>query len=153
MAACVANRPEQAFRMYESAALARVGHKVERFQHEPYVYPENYVGPEHRFGGRGQYQWCLGEGANWMWHAYVSYILGVRADLRGLLVDPKIPSTWKTCKVNREFRGARYEIEILNPKGAGMGVSSLSVDGQEISGNLIPPHRDDKAHRVKVVLG
>lgn len=153
MAACVANRPEQAFRMYESAALARVSRDMERFQHEPYVYPENYVGPEHRFAGRGQYQWCLGEGANWMWHSYVSYILGVRPLLKGLLVDPKIPSRWKGFKVKREFRGARYEIEVSNPKGAGMGVGSLLVDGREVAGNIVPAHGDGRTHHVKVELG
>lgn len=153
MAACMANLPEQAFRMYESAALARVSRDIERFQHEPYVYPENYVGPEHRFAGRGQYQWCLGEGANWMWHSYVSYILGVRPALNGLLIDPKIPAGWKRYKVKREFRGARYEIEVTNPKGAGMGVSSIQVDGRAIAGSIIPAHRDGRTHEVKLTLG
>ena len=153
MAACVADRPELAFRMYERSALSRARRDVERFQHEPYVYPENYVGPEHPLAGMGQYQWCLGEGANWMWHSYASYILGVRATLGGLKVDPKIPSGWKGFKVRRPFRGATYEIEVADPRGAGMGVRSMSVDGRDVAGNVIRPHSDGRTHRVRVSLG
>lgn len=153
IAACVADMPELAFKMYERSALSRVRQNIERFQHEPYVYPENYVGPEHPLAGMGQYQWCLGEGANWMWHSYVSYILGVRATLPGLLIDPKIPAGWKRFKAKRTFRGATYEIEVANPNGATMGVRSMSIDGREVAGNLIRPHSDGRTHSVRVSLG
>jgi cellobiose phosphorylase len=153
MAACLANRADLAFLMYSKAALSRVSKDVERFQHEPYVYPENYVGPPNSRAGMGQYQWNLGEGANWMWHSYVYYILGVRPELDGLLVDPKIPSEWEGFKVTRQFRGAAYQIEVTNPRKVNMGVKSMVIDGKELAGNLIPAHSDGKTHLVKVVLG
>ena len=153
IAACAAKRPDLAFRIYNNSSLTRVAKDVERFQHEPYAYPENYVGPEHATAGMGQYQWCLGEGANWMWHSYVYYILGVRPELNGLLVDPCIPSHWPGFRMRREFRGARYEIEVSNPRQARMGVASLTVDGARVQGNLIAPHRDGRVHAVSAVLG
>src|SRR5436305_9994904 len=100
----------------------------------------------------GQYQSCLGESTNWMWHSYVAYILGVRAGLSGLVVDPKIPAAWKGFRVTRPFRGATYNIEVANPRGATMGVRSMDVDGHEVPGNVIPPQSDGRTHWVRVVL-
>ncbi|MDA2929533.1 hypothetical protein MYX84_06235 [Acidobacteria bacterium AH-259-O06] len=103
--------------------------------------------------GMGQYQWTLGEGANWMWHWYVYYILGIRPTLKGLLVDPKIPKEWKRFRLRREYRGATYELEVSNPEHLSSGVRSLVVDGQRIQGQLLPAFMDGRRHRVSVTLG
>ena len=153
MAACLADLPDLAFDMYKKTCISERSKEVELYASEPYAYSENYVGPPHRLAGRAQYQWCLGEGANWMWHSYVYYVLGVRPRLDGLLVDPKIPSEWDEFKVNRRFRGATYQIEVTNPRKVNMGVNSMVIDGKEISGNVIPVHADGRDHLVKVVLG
>ncbi len=153
MAECVANRAEEAFDIYWKTSLAHAVRDIDRFQDEPYVYPEVYNGPAHRTYGMGQFQWNLGEGQNWMWHSYVYYILGVRPVLEGLLVDPKIPRAWEGFRVERPFRGSWYEIEIGNPKHVNRGVSSMLVDGRRVNGNLIRAHADGKRHEVKVTLG
>jgi len=152
MAECLADRANQAFEMYKRASLSNVCKDVDRFQLEPYVYPENYVGPEHRMFGQGQFQWCLGEGANWMWHSYVYYILGVRPVLDGLLVDPKIPNDWEGFRMMRHFRGATYKIEVANPDRLNKGVKSMNVDGKTIEGNVLPAFKDGKTHTVKITL-
>jgi hypothetical protein len=38
----------------------------------------------------------------------------------------------------RRFRGNTYIIEIKNPYGHQAGVTRLIVDGQEVSGNVLP---------------
>jgi cellobiose phosphorylase len=152
MAACVAGRAELAYKMYSSAALCRVSRNIDRYQHEPYVYAENYVGPEHALAGMGQYQWCLGEGANWMWHSYVAYILGIRPQLDGLLIDPHVPGKWSGFRVKRPFRGAVYQIEVRNPKSLTQGVHSVTVDGRREQGNLIRAHSDGREHAINVIL-
>ncbi|MFN7999107.1 MAG: twin-arginine translocation signal domain-containing protein [Bryobacteraceae bacterium] len=152
IAACMAGRAELAYRMYTNSVLCRVSRNIERYQHEPYVYAENYVGPDHPLAGMGQYQWCLGEGANWMWHSYVNYILGVRPRIDGLQVDPRIPSKWERFRVRRPFRGAVYDIEVTNPRSVHQGVRSMLIDGRRVSGNLIQPHSDGREHTVKITL-
>lgn len=152
MAACKANRADLAFAMYKKSSLSHVSKNIERFKLEPYAYPENYVGPEHKFYGRGQYQWNVGQ-ANWMWRTYVHYILGIRPTFEGLLIDPKIPSHWAGYKVTRPFRGATYEIDVTNPDNLSMGIKSLVVDGIRMKGQLIPAFSDGKTHRVQVALG
>ena len=152
MAACLADLPDVAFDMYKKTCISERSKDVELYASEPYAYSENYVGPPHRLAGRAQYQWCLGEGANWMWHSYAYYILGVRPVLAGLLVDPKIPSEWKGFNLTRQFRGAQYRIEVTNPKNISMGVKSMLIDGKEVPGNVIPTHADNRSHLVRVVL-
>ncbi|MFA5097991.1 MAG: glycosyl hydrolase family 65 protein, partial [Candidatus Margulisiibacteriota bacterium] len=91
--------------------------------------------------------------AGWTYMLATEWILGARRDHEGLLIDPCIPSKWKKCKITRPFRGAVYEIEIENPKGVEHGVSLLEVDGKKVQGNLIKPHGDGRAHRVRAVMG
>ena len=151
MANCVANRANQAYEMYRRASVSNPSKDSERFWLPPYVYPEYYVGVGPDFG-RGQFQWSMGK-AGTMWRAYVYYILGVRPVFAGLLVDPKIPNDWPGFKLRRTFRGAKYAIEVANPKGVNFGVNSMVVDGKPIQGNVVPAYADGKTHEVKVVLG
>ena len=153
MAACLANKPDLAWAMYKPASLPYISQNIERYRAEPYVYSENYVGPDHPKAGLGQFKWNLGEGTNWMWHSYVYYILGIRPELDGLLVDPKIPSTWPGFTLEREFRGDHYFIEVFNPEKVGQGIKSITVDGIKIKGNVVIPKMDGKRHIVKVIMG
>jgi len=152
IAACLANLPELAFDMYSKACLSGKAKDILRYVCEPYVYSENVNGPDHPMAGRGQYQWNLGEGTNWMWRSYVYYILGVRPVPDGLLVDPRIPSNWPGFSVSRTYRGARYEITVANPDRLSMGVLHSRVDGRLISGKVVPAFADGRTHRVEVTL-
>ena len=125
---------------------------MEHFHCEPYVYPENYNGPDHRLKGQGEFQWNLGEGSAWMWASYVNYILGVRPVVGGLLIDPKIPPQWPGYKVKRHFRGSVYNINVKNPRNVSSGIANIKVDGRKIKGNIIPAYNDGKNHLVEVVM-
>ena len=58
----------------------------------------------------------------------------------------------KDFTVTRKFRGATYEIEVKNPNGATHGVKSLTIDGKEITGNLIPLAAEGSLVHVTAVL-
>lgn len=152
IAACLADLPDLAFDMYRRSCLSGKTKDILRYVCEPYVYSENVNGPDHPMAGRGQYQWNLGEGTNWMWRSYVYYILGVRPVIEGLLVDPRIPVEWPGFSLSRQFRGASYEIIVHNPRRRSMGVRRVTVDGTEISGKVIPAFTDGKTHHVDVTL-
>ncbi|MFN7999108.1 MAG: hypothetical protein U0Q18_36135 [Bryobacteraceae bacterium] len=152
MANCLAGRAEAACEMYRKASIHNPSRNqnIDRFWLPPYAYPEFLVGAGPDFG-RGQFQWCIGK-AGTMWRAYVYYILGVRPQYSGLLIDPQIPKHWTGFKVTRPFRGAEYDIEVRNPHGANHGVQSLEVDGATISGNLVPIQPSGSRCRVRVTL-
>ena len=151
-AACLNNQPALANEMYNAASMKSREKDMEHFHCEPYVYPENYDGPDHRLKGQGEFQWNLGEGSAWMWASYVDYILGIRPELKGLLIDPKIPAEWAGYKVKRLFRGSTYYIEVKNPRHVSNGVRSVSIDGKKIKGNVIPPMEKDKHYDVIVIM-
>jgi cellobiose phosphorylase len=152
-AACLANDSKLANDMYNAASLTNISKDIARFRCEPYVYPENYNGPDHRLKGQGEFQWNFGEGSAWMWASYVNYILGVRPVLDGLLIDPKIPSEWPHFKVSRPFRGSVYDIRVTNPQKVSSGVAYIKVDNKKIKGNVIPSFNDGKTHKVEVLMG
>ena len=69
------------------------------------------------------------------------------------MIDPAIPTKWDGYRVVREFRGEVFDITIKNPNHVSRGVASLTVDGKEITGNIIPVANGGKRHIVEVVLG
>ena len=119
---------------------------------EPYVYAQMVAGKDAFKPGEAKNSWLTGT-ASWNFYAITQYILGIRPDYDGLLIDPCIPTDWKGFRVTRKFRGAVYYIEVLNPNGKSKGVKEVMVDGKPHTSNIIPLFGDGKVHRVKVVLG
>lgn len=153
IAAAMNDEVELANEFYKNASLSERSRNSDTYLLEPYAYPENYIGPDHQRAGEGQFHWCFGEGTGWMWYAYVGYILGVRAELNGLLIDPKIPRDWDGFKVSKPFRGATYEIDVKNPDHVSSGIKWIKVDGKKLKGNVIESHEDNQTHKVDVLMG
>lgn len=80
------------------------------------------------------------------------YILGIRPSWNGLIVDPCIPAKWKEFRVEREFRGCRYNIFIKNENGVSMGVKSVMVNGAPVEGNIIPYKKGRNSANVTVYM-
>ena len=73
-----------------------------------------------------------------MWLTVSQYILGIQPDYDGLAVRPCLPSTAKEYTVTRRFRDAEYVITVKNPDGKQTGLSSLTIDGQTVAGDVLP---------------
>lgn len=102
-------------------------HKV-----EPYVYCQMTAGKDAARPGEGKNSWLTGTAA-WNWLAISQYILGIRPDYDGLVIDPKLPAGVGAFTVRRHFRGATYIIHAV-PAGA----YSLSLNGEPLSGKKVP---------------
>ncbi len=120
-------------------------HKV-----EPYVYSQMVAGKDAAKPGEGKNSWLTGTAA-WNWYTITQFILGVKPHYEGLLIDPCVPATAKEYNVTRRFRGGEYNITVKNPDGVQKGVKSITVDGKEISGNIVPTA--EGKHDVVVVMG
>ncbi|MBW7998013.1 MAG: hypothetical protein FVQ81_15890 [Candidatus Glassbacteria bacterium] len=59
---------------------------------------------------------------------------------------------WKNFRDTRKSRGANYEIYVTNPGGVQRGVKSVTVDGKEIEGNLLPVAQAGEMVKVQVVM-
>ncbi|MFC1996379.1 GH36-type glycosyl hydrolase domain-containing protein [Chloroflexota bacterium] len=143
---------DRAFEYYNQINPAAKNDKIDEFESEPYVYPQNILADEHPQFGLGRNSWLSGT-ASWSYQAATKYILGIRPTYQGLLIDPCIPKDWLGFKATRHFRGATYKIEVKNPNNISKGITTIKVDETKISGNIIPLYKDGKIHKVQVVLG
>ncbi len=119
---------------------------------EPYVYAQMIAGRDAPTFGEAKNSWLTGTAA-WNMVAITQWILGVRPEHDGLIVDPCIPKEWSGFKITRRFRNATYVIEVKNPNHVCYGVQQMSVDGKLIKGNLLPVFGDGKTHNVSVLMG
>ena len=119
---------------------------------EPYVYAQMVAGKDAFKPGEAKNSWLTGT-ASWNFYAVTQYMLGIRPEYDGLLIDPCIPTDWKGFKATRKFRGATYQIEVVNPDGKSKGIKDVTIDGLPHKSNLIPVFRDGKEHKVKVFMG
>jgi cellobiose phosphorylase len=53
----------------------------------------------------------------------------------------------------RKFRGATYNIEILNPENVSKGVKNVWVNGLKTNSNIVPILEKNIEHSIKVELG
>ena len=104
---------------------------------EPYVYAQMIAGQEAATHGEAKNSWLTGTAA-WNLVAISQWILGIRAELGGLRIDPVLPAAWPGFTATRRFRGATYEISVRKPAGLTGRVSLVCVDGAPIEGTLVP---------------
>ncbi|HEX3073181.1 MAG TPA: hypothetical protein VHP30_06170 [Ignavibacteriales bacterium] len=148
-AECLMGRGNAAFDYFKKLLPNKIDSDV--FAAEPYVYSQYITSDEHSAPGKASHSWQTGTAA-WMYRIAFDYILGARPEYDGLMVDPAIPSDWKSFKVERAFRGTKYIIEVENPDGVDYGVKEIYVDGKRIEGNILPL-AGNKTCGVKVVMG
>jgi cellobiose phosphorylase len=119
---------------------------------EPYVFAQMVAGACAPRAGEAKNSWLTGS-ASWSYVAVSQYLLGIRPEIDGLVIDPCIPPQWDRVSVQRTFRGARYDIEILNPRNVSKGVRVMSVDGAVADGARIEPAPPGSAVKVRIELG
>lgn len=145
-------QPDLAYEAYRRICPPNRSADIDTYKAEPYVTPGNIDGPLSEYYGRGGWTWYTGS-AQWLHRVATHWILGIRPQLDGLLVDPAIPAAWDGFSVVRPFRGAVYQIRVENPQHVGRGVKSVHIDGEPFKSNLLPVFSDGKTHNVRVVMG
>lgn len=151
IAETILGRGDQAFEYYSKICPSYLEEISELHKVEPYVYCQMIAGKEALKPGEGKNSWLTGTAA-WNFYAITQYILGIKPDYDGLIINPCIPSEWKEFEVTRKFRGATYKINIDNPKNVSKGVHSVIVDGKKINSNKIPILEKGE-HVVNVIMG
>jgi cellobiose phosphorylase len=142
----------RAFQYYDQINPASKNDIIDRYECEPYCYPQNILGDEHPQFGLARNSWLSGT-SSWCYQASSQYILGIRPTHCGLTIDPCIPKEWDGFKAVRECRGTTYIIEIKNPKNVSKGVVSLTIDGNKSEGNTVKYKDDGKEHLIEVIMG
>jgi cellobiose phosphorylase len=143
---------KRAFEVYRRTAPAYIEDISEIHRTEPYVYSQMIAGIDAPTFGEAKNSWLTGTAA-WTFLSISQAILGIQPAHDGLMVDPCIPSDFAGFSITRRFRGAEYRITVENPDGVEKGVKQVTVNGQPIEGNIIPPIPAGTAADVLVVMG
>jgi cellobiose phosphorylase len=115
---------------------------------EPYVYAQTIAGKAADRFGEAKNSWLTGTAA-WNFVAITQWILGIRAEYDGLRIEPVLPKDWEGYKAIRQYRGRRYDIEVIR-QGSGNNLT-LFVDGEKIEGTLVQPTEEPRV-AVKVLI-
>ena len=137
IAETVVGRGNRAWQVYTRTCPAYIEDISEIHRTEPYVYSQMIAGKDAPNFGEAKNSWLTGTAA-WTFLDVSQYILGIRPDYDGLVIDPCIPSHMDGFTAKREFRGVTYHITVKNPSHVEKGVAKAIVDGKEITGNMIP---------------
>lgn len=137
IAETVIGRGNRAWQVYTRTCPAYIEDISEIHRTEPYVYSQMIAGKDAPNFGEAKNSWLTGTAA-WTFLDVSQYILGIRPDYDGLIIDPCIPDTMDGFTAKRKFRGNTYHITVKNPAHVQKGVTKLIVDGAAIDGNMIP---------------
>lgn len=146
----VVGRGERAFDYYRRITPAYREDISDVHRLEPYVYAQMIAGKEAVRHGEAKNSWLTGTAA-WNFVAVSQYLLGVRPEHDGLVVDPQIGPDVPSFTVTRVARGARYEIAVTN-SGAPGARGRLVVDGQPVDGSTVPYAPAGSTVRVEVTV-
>ena len=146
----VLGRGAQAFDYYKRITPAYREDISDTHRLEPYVYAQMIAGKEAVRHGEAKNSWLTGTAA-WNFVAVSQYLLGVRPDYDGLVVDPQIGPDVPSYTVTRVARGATYEISVTN-SGAPGARGRLTVDGVAVEGNHVPYAPAGSTVKVDAVL-
>ncbi len=146
------NRVQRAFHTLKQLLPCVEEKDIELYKTEPYVLPEYVIGQGNPNYGEGAFTWLTGS-ADWLFVIITQQMLGIQPEFNGLLVNPKIPASWKQYRVKRIVRGITYDIIVQNPNNKETGVKEIFLDDKRVESNLIPYFKDGKMYKVKVVMG
>ena len=149
-AECVLGRGNRAMEYYNALCPYNQNDLIEIRQSEPYSYCQFIMGRDHTAFGRARHPFMTGSGG-WAYFSATRYMLGIRPDYDTLEIDPCIPEEWDGFSVRRIWRGAVYEIEVINPSHVSKGILSLTVDGKPVE--RVPALPAGEHVRVKAVMG
>jgi cellobiose phosphorylase len=151
IAETLAGNGRRAFDYYSRITPSYLEEISDLHKTEPYVYSQMIAGKDAFRPGEAKNSWLTGT-ASWCMYAITQYILGVRPDYDGLLIDPCIPPEWPGFTIKRKFRGAIYNIEIVNPEHRTKGIWEISVDGKKFESRVLPVFPEGTEHNVKVIM-
>ncbi len=105
---CMLGRGDQAYRSFKLISCDNPDNLDSGV--EPYAVSNMYIGPENPYlAGQAPMSWVTGT-AGWLYRCATEFICGVKPTLKGLKLEPCLPSGWNGLKVTRNFRGETYEI-------------------------------------------
>ena len=124
--------------------------QIGTYKVEPYVVAADvYAVAPHT--GRGGWTWYTGS-AGWMYRLLSETLLGLTLEGNQLLLTPRLPKHWPTCKIDYRYRQTLYHITISRVPNGLPGSGQIYLDEKELTDRIVPLVDDRREHRVEMRL-
>lgn len=143
---------DRAYEYCKAALPAAYNDKAEVRQSEPYVIGQTTYSTYSKRPGNTRVSWLSGA-ATWNYYSITQYMLGIRPQYDGLLIDPCVKHDWDSFSVERRWRNMNISIEVKNPFRVCRGIESLEVDGKKLDSVLVPVDLLHDGSRIIAVMG
>lgn len=148
----VIGRGDQAWEYFRKICPSYLEDISELHRTEPYVYAQMIAGKDAFKPGEAKNSWLTGT-ASWNFYTISQYILGIKPEYDGLKIEPCIPKEWKEFEVTRKFRGATYQIKVINNSNSNSGVNNITIDNIKFDSTTLPIFNDGKIHHILIEIG
>ena len=145
---CVGRR-DKAFEVLRTLLTGYGGNTIARSGQLPLYLPNAFLGPASRHAGQSSHKMNTGT-APWYYRTAIAMLLGIRAELEGLRIDPQLPSAWHRARVWRRWRGAEFDITITTSDQEQR--TTVTLNGEPLPAALIPVQAPGSRHVVQVVM-
>jgi hypothetical protein len=143
---------DQAYEYYRAFMPSTYNDRAELREVEPYVHCQTTYSRYNANEGASRVPWLSGT-ASWAYYSATHWVLGIRPEVEGLRIAPCIPKAWPGFTMRRKFRDLKLTITVQNPSGVSRGLASLTVDGAQITGEVIPVSALRDGAQIVAVLG
>lgn len=143
---------DRAYEYCKASIPAAYNDKAEIRQSEPYVVGQTTYSTFSKRPGNTRTSWLSGAGT-WSYYAITQYMLGIKPQYDGLLIDPCIKHDWDEYTVERRWRGMNLYIEVKNPQHVCKGIEYIEVDGKRIDAAVIPVSELKNGSKIVAYMG
>ncbi|HPN39402.1 MAG TPA: glycosyl transferase family 36, partial [Melioribacteraceae bacterium] len=92
--------------------------------------------------------------AVWMYRIGLDYILGFQTSLKGIKIEPNIPTYWEKYSVTRKFRNKTINLTVNNPNKVNNGIKEIYVNNNLLNNSFIEVDKyAEDTINIKVILG
>jgi len=86
---------------------------------------------------------------SWVYRSIIEGLCGLKGDARGLTVNPQLPSHWPGMRIQRSFRGARFDVTV---KRGDVAQATLACDGVALAAMRVDGIEAGRSYRLEVTL-
>jgi cellobiose phosphorylase len=135
-AACKRRDTQSAQAIWESISPPLRGRNANAYWAEPYVTPGNVDGPDSSTPGKAGWTWYTGSAA-WLNRVCLEWVVGIRPDWDGLVIDPCPFPTLGKVEATRLWRGRTVRVSFDAAEFSRSLPPQLTVNGRPHPGSLI----------------
>ena len=128
---------------------SRTPEQIATYKVEPYVIAADVysVAPQ---TGRGGWTWYTGS-AGWMYRLVIETLIGVVLEEGNQLrLTPRLPKSWKGCKIHYRYRQTVYHIAVTLLVADSIQANQIFLDGKELVMKTVPLVDDRSEHFVEL---